>query len=28
VRQDRVLASTFHPELGADDRLHRLLLDL
>lgn len=28
VRQGRVLASTFHPELGADDRLHELLLDL
>lgn len=28
VRQGRVLASTFHPELGADDRLHELLLGL
>ena len=28
VRQERLLASTFHPELGEDDRLHRLLLDL
>jgi len=28
VRQDRILASTFHPELGRDDRVHRLLLGL
>lgn len=28
VRQGKVLASTFHPELGADDRLHELLLSL
>jgi len=26
VRQGRVLAATFHPELVADDRVHRLLL--
>ncbi|MEE3327084.1 MAG: pyridoxal 5'-phosphate synthase glutaminase subunit PdxT [Myxococcota bacterium] len=28
ARQGNVLASTFHPELGDDDRLHRLLLGL
>lgn len=28
VRQGRVLASTFHPELGSDDRLHELLVGL
>ena len=28
VRQDRVLASTFHPELADDPRLHALLLTL
>jgi len=28
VRQGNILASTFHPELGEDDRLHRFLLDL
>ena len=28
VRQDRVLASTFHPELGEDPRVHALLLEL
>lgn len=28
VRQGRVLASTFHPELGDDGRLHQLLVDL
>jgi 5'-phosphate synthase pdxT subunit len=28
VRQGNVLASTFHPELGEDDRLHRFLLEL
>lgn len=28
VRQGRVLATSFHPELTADRRLHRLLLDL
>jgi len=27
VRQGRVLAATFHPELGDDDRVHRLLLE-
>jgi len=27
VRQGRVLAATFHPEMAADDRLHRCLLD-
>ena len=26
VRQGRVLAATFHPELAADDRLHRRFL--
>jgi len=28
ARQGRVLAATFHPELTADDRLHRRFLDL
>jgi 5'-phosphate synthase pdxT subunit len=28
VRQGRVLASSFHPELTDDDRLHRLALDM
>lgn len=26
VRQDRILASSFHPELTGDDRIHRLFL--
>jgi 5'-phosphate synthase pdxT subunit len=28
VRQGRVLATSFHPELTGDRRLHRLLLEL
>jgi len=28
VRQDRILAASFHPELTDDDRLHRMLIDL
>lgn len=28
VRQDRILATSFHPELTNDDRIHRMLLDL
>ncbi len=28
VRQGRILASTFHPELGEDPRVHALLLEL
>ncbi len=28
VRQDRILATAFHPELTADDRLHRLFLTM
>jgi 5'-phosphate synthase pdxT subunit len=28
VRQGRVLAATFHPEIAGDDRVHRLLLEL
>jgi len=28
VRQGRVLATAFHPELTADRRLHRLLLEM
>ena len=28
VRQGRILASSFHPELTGDDRIHRMLLDL
>jgi pyridoxal 5'-phosphate synthase pdxT subunit len=28
VRQDHILAATFHPELGHDTRVHQLFLDL
>ena len=28
VRQDRILATSFHPELTGDGRIHRMLLDL
>lgn len=28
VRQDRILASSFHPELTGDDRIHRMFLEL
>ncbi len=28
VRQGRVLATAFHPELTPDRRLHRLLVDM
>jgi len=28
VRKDRILASSFHPELTSDMRLHRMLLDM
>ena len=28
VRQDRILASSFHPELTGDGRLHQMLVDL
>jgi 5'-phosphate synthase pdxT subunit len=28
VRQDRILATSFHPELTSDGRIHRMLLDL
>jgi 5'-phosphate synthase pdxT subunit len=28
VRQDRILAASFHPELTADDRLHAMLIEL
>jgi 5'-phosphate synthase pdxT subunit len=28
VRQERMLAATFHPELGVDRRVHRLFCDL
>lgn len=28
VRQDRILATSFHPELTGDDRLHAILIDL
>jgi pyridoxal 5'-phosphate synthase pdxT subunit len=28
VRQGRVLATAFHPELTGDRRMHRLLLEL
>jgi len=27
VRQDRILATSFHPELTGDDRLHRMLIE-
>jgi 5'-phosphate synthase pdxT subunit len=28
VRQGRILATSFHPELGGDDRVHTLLLEM
>lgn len=28
VRQDRIMAASFHPELTPDDRIHRMFLDL
>jgi 5'-phosphate synthase pdxT subunit len=28
IRQDRILAATFHPELTSDRRVHRLFLDI
>jgi len=28
IRQDRILAATFHPELTSDRRVHRLFLDM
>jgi 5'-phosphate synthase pdxT subunit len=28
ARQGRLLATTFHPELTGDDRLHRYFLEL
>jgi 5'-phosphate synthase pdxT subunit len=28
VRSGHIVATTFHPELGEDDRVHRLLLDM
>jgi len=28
VRQDRIMATSFHPELTGDGRIHRMLLDL
>lgn len=28
VRQGRILATSFHPELTSDDRIHRMFLDL
>lgn len=28
VRQDRVLASTFHPEMTSDGRLHKMFVDM
>jgi 5'-phosphate synthase pdxT subunit len=28
VRQERILATSFHPELTGDDRLHTMLIDL
>jgi pyridoxal 5'-phosphate synthase pdxT subunit len=28
VRQDNILASSFHPEVAGDDRLHRMLMEM
>jgi 5'-phosphate synthase pdxT subunit len=28
VRQGKILATSFHPELTGDGRIHRMLLDL
>lgn len=28
VRQDRIIATSFHPELTSDDRIHQMLLDM
>ncbi|HSM44689.1 MAG TPA: pyridoxal 5'-phosphate synthase glutaminase subunit PdxT, partial [Acidimicrobiia bacterium] len=28
VRQGRILATSFHPELTGDSRIHQMLLDL
>ena len=28
VRQGSLMATSFHPEVGGDDRVHRLFLDL
>ena len=28
VRQNRVLATSFHPEVTGDDRVHRLFVDM
>ena len=28
VRQDNLVAATFHPELTGDDRAHRLLIEM
>jgi 5'-phosphate synthase pdxT subunit len=28
VRQDRMMASSFHPEMTGDPRIHRLFVDL
>lgn len=28
VRQDHVMATSFHPEVGSDDRIHRYFVDL
>jgi pyridoxal 5'-phosphate synthase pdxT subunit len=28
VRQEHILAATFHPELSADRRIHQLFLEL
>jgi 5'-phosphate synthase pdxT subunit len=28
VKQDRMLASTFHPEMTADPRVHRMFVEL
>jgi len=27
VRQDHVMATAFHPEVGSDDRIHRYFVD-
>lgn len=28
VRQERILATSFHPELAGDDRIHRMLIEM
>jgi 5'-phosphate synthase pdxT subunit len=28
VRQDKIIATSFHPELTGDSRIHQMLLDM